>query len=458
MKHFRATSHPHWAMFQAGVGAVIRRHAPDWAGPLTAAAGEFAHARAQGKPAPQGPPEHLVGQHGQLMHKCWDAARLLAEWFAARVAGDAARATQAEDELRFSDMDPEWVVTLWDYVAHRVGPGHATPFPYIQYESMDDFVVPIPRNATVALVGDWGTGTAVAQGVMEQIRRKRPDVVIHLGDVYFAGTPEEMQANFMAVLDKSLERPRSGIRVYNLPGNHDMYSGGEGYYGLLPHLNPAEPYGQAAAQKASYFALRSGSWQLLAMDTSRNDRNLLGILDDVTFLDPREEEWHEQKVRSWSDQGGRTVLLSHHAPFGAFHAIGKYMQRPAPDRAVNPNLVATLSRLQGAGAIAAWFWGHVHNLEVYAPYAGLERGRCIGHGAIPVLVDDLPYEPLPGIEQPPALVDDPAKPGQGLRLGTDGLVYDNGYVILHLDDDARRVRAEYYVRTREHEPIFVEEF
>jgi len=364
------------------------------------------------------------------------------------------RAPDAEElanELQFSTCDPEWASTIPDYLDYFGVDGKKKPIPYVRYKSLDDFVLPtLPANATVALVGDWGTGTVDARRILEQVARHRPDVLIHLGDIYYSGTPDECQRYFLDVVDEVFDRRSRPIPVYTLTGNHDMYCGGVGYYGLLPKLNPSPPFSAAQAQGASYFALRStdGAWQLLAMDTSLHDHDPFAGDKDVTYLDPDEEAWHIDKVRRFTAQGGRTVLLSHHQLFSALEAIGDYRSRPADQQAINPRLFATFQKLQQAGDVAAWFWGHEHKLGIYQPWRGLAKGRCIGHGAIPTFRVDDPYKILDGLgADRPQPVADPADPSLPLQPAADDQVYAHGFAILQLDDRDRSATASYYQET-----------
>jgi hypothetical protein len=108
------------------------------------------------------------------------------------------------------------------------------------------------------------------------------------------------------------------------------------------------------------------------------------------------------------------------------------------------------------GQVSAWFWGHEHNLEIYEPYGPLVKGRCLGHGAIPVFTQQDPYSVADGIPNPPRLICDP-KTGEEVRLETDDEgVYAHGYAILDLDDDRCRAAASYYVETDATTPIYRE--
>ncbi|TIR17122.1 MAG: hypothetical protein E5X33_27150 [Mesorhizobium sp.] len=137
------------------------------------------------------------------------------------------------------------------------------------------------------------------------------------------------------------------------------------------------------------------------------------------------------RIREFS---GRTILLSHHPLFSAFSAIGA----PGTDgkrTAVNPNLLTAFERLSAEKAIAAWFWGHEHNLAIYNPFAGLSRGRCVGHGAVPVSVLDQIYEPLGDLGDTPTII-------PRTELGKGPGVYNHGYAMLAFRGKA--CRAEYF--------------
>lgn len=401
---------------------------------------------------------------GDEVASLWGCAKLAAELIEKKMRGDTAAAQQLEDELKFSTCDPEWLEAILQYEKYFGPSGHKREIPYVRYRQMDDFVLEtLPRNATVAVIGDWGTGTEAATALLSQVASHAPDVLIHLGDIYYSGTPNECQKYFLDVIDAVFDRRGDGsgdhppLPIYTMTGNHDMYCGGVGYYDLLPSLNPSPPFTPEQAQPASYCALRSpdGAWQLVLMDTGLHDHDPFTVSKDVTYLDPQEEDWHADKIERFGRGGGRTLLFSHHQLFSAFSGIGDYQSRPPDQQALNPKLYASFQRFAQAGDIAGWFWGHEHNLCVYQPYKGLAKGVCMGHAAIPTFLDDDPYTPLVGVADLPRLVTDPADPAKSLQLGADGDVYAHGFAILRLDDDNRTARVGYYVDTQE-EPIYEE--
>jgi predicted phosphodiesterase len=300
--------------------------------------------------------------------------------------------------LRFGPLDPRWLEALHNY--HRFLQRRRDQVPYVPYRSLDDYVLDglLPASGRVALFADWGTGTAEAVALLHQLASHDPDVVIHLGDIYYSGQQQEVERRFLAPCKDVFP----GVRphLFTLAGNHDMYSGGAPYYWLLGQLG----------QPASYFCLRNAHWQVIAIDTGRNsdvgDR-------EPTHLQKEEVAWVRDKVEGAG--GRRTILLSHHQLFSPYERIG--------GGTINPNLKGQLGPVLPPDTV--WYWGHEHDLILFGPHEGV-RGRCIGHGAIPVPVR------LGG--PPRARIDGGAIPVEGVApLGRNGLYYNNGYVILEFD-------------------------
>src|SRR5262249_43178746 len=130
--------------------------------------------------------------------------------------------------------------------------------------------IPIANDARIVIVGDWGTGLPRARNVATQMRaildegiaQNRQQHVIHLGDVYYAGWQKEYEERFLPDWPVKIEEANQ-IPSYSLNGNHDMYSGGFGYYDyLLKDPRFARQGG------SSYFRLVNDHWNLLSLDTS----------------------------------------------------------------------------------------------------------------------------------------------------------------------------------------------
>lgn len=246
-------------------------------------------------------------------------------------------------EFRFGD--PQWLSVLYQRLRTRFR-GKA---PFVAHQVASDFRVPLSDRATVALVSDWGTGNAHAAGVARQIRSRHPDHVIHLGDVYYAGTPREVENNF---LDMWRAFGPPAARYWALNANHDMYSGGHGYFGVaLPALG----------QPASYFNLQNRFWRLIGLDSAYVNH---------TFTVPQ-MAWLEAQLTG----DARNVLLTHHHLLSPFRKRGDSLEEW-----LHPHLAA--------GQLFAWFWGHEHHLIEFVEYRGV-KCRCIGHGSLPHLPPDL---------------------------------------------------------------------
>jgi hypothetical protein len=345
----------------------------------------------------------------------------------ARLTNDTAALAKLNDEAIAGVCDPAWLTTIEEYLKYFGPNGSRKEVPYIRPSSVGTKVIEIKPDAKVAIVGDWGTGAQPAIQLLKQINDEKPDVLIHLGDIYYSGTPIECQKNFAEPVERLLRTTGRDPKVFTLSGNHDMYCGGVGYYGLIQKLNPA-PF----TQLASFFCLRTTDerWQFLAMDTGLHDRSPSSVESVVTFLEPDELEWHRERIKEFP---GKTILMSHHQLFSAYSGIGSAVAgKRSP---LNARLYDAFKTLAVSGRIAAWFWGHEHTLSIYEPFAGLERGRCVGHGAVPTSIVDKIYEPLQDLTETPAIK---AK----TELANVGGIYAHGYAILNLEQDS--CKAAYY--------------
>jgi hypothetical protein len=316
-----------------------------------------------------------------------DCAKLAAEYAWAEITRNKKRAQELENELKYGGCDPLWSVALAVYLAWKAS---LSKIPYVRYKALDDFVIPLPAKAPlkIGVIADWGTGLEDAQWLLSEVMKQQPDLLIHLGDIYYAGMPEEVRDHFLTMVQAAAP----GMPVYTLSGNHDMYSGGKPYYWLLGQLNQA-PALQPYRQQASYFCLRNKDWQLLAMDTGYHDCDPFTVTTNLTYLDPKEAKWHADKL---ANAGGRqTILLSHHQLFTAF-GDGVGQDKNGKALAWNPRLKRVFASY--LEKIPAWLWGHEHNLEIFQPYLGLQRGRCVGASAIPLLASQDPYTPNPKLD------------------------------------------------------------
>lgn len=237
-----------------------------------------------------------------------------------------------------------WIRSLFDHVDRSVAHPLVRPAG-VEAETIGD-------AARIAMTADWGTALYGAPKIADQMRRLGPfDVLLHLGDVYYSGTEEEIQERFLDVWPKD-----AGRLNRTLNSNHEMYSGGFGYFKLaLPALE----------QTSSYFALQNRHWLLVCLDTAYVDHD----------IDAQQVAWLNlliEQVAS-ANQGvpKKLVLFSHQQPFSRLDNQG-------------PKLQQALRHLLESKGIFAWYWGHEHQCVIYDrhPQYGL-FGRCLGNGGIP---------------------------------------------------------------------------
>lgn len=433
------------SLFQSAVDQVVRSTTPSSAlasrpgtdNALVNAAATIASLKSQGQsPLPDVAPDEVA-------QDAWTCAKMGFALMEARARGDSAGADSIENDLRFNVCDPAWIKVIESYMQYFGPDGKRASIPYRRAAAIGPVTVPLKAGATVALIADWGTGTDVAVDLLKQAALQNPDVVIHLGDIYYSGTPQECDANFRNIVDSVLSRSTKDVPVYTLSGNHDMYSGGAGYYGLIDTLND-----HARLQPASFFCLRNDDWQFIALDTGLHDYDPFHGTEVLTFIEQDEEDWIVERIAEFS---GKTILLSHHQLFSALSQIGP-LQTGGKLVAHNPKLLASFQRFAQAAKqpVSAWFWGHEHSLSIYQPYLGLNRGRCIGHGAVPVIVDGPENAPDPRIVNPPAL--------QNVLLKEADKIYMHGFTIIRLGQGAQsgQASAEYYESSDGTTPMFTE--
>jgi len=243
-------------------------------------------------------------------------------------------------ELKFATNDAlGWALSVLDHV--RKSNYHALVRPSSTQPGV------MPEKARLAVLGDWGTGMYGAP-ISAQSIAADPNpywMLMHLGDVYYSGTLQEIQDRFLGLWPK-----RDGTLNRALNSNHEMYSGGHGYFdGTLVEFE----------QESSYFAYQNEKWLLLGLDTGYVDHD----------LDDEQAAW--VNYVAGQAPGQRIVLFSHHQPFSRLSDQG-------------PKLLSKLKVLLESGRVAAWYWGHEHACVLYDKHPGYGlMGRCIGHGGIP---------------------------------------------------------------------------
>lgn len=270
----------------------------------------------------------------------------------------------------------------WHYLKSRFGRRHAYQF----YPAEDDSGIyplqPAPGQGTVsvALLSDWANDTRESDAVAHLVTRYAPDYTLHLGDVYFVGTPKEIEENFTAPY-ASWHYGLSGSLA--LSGNHEMYSNGNAFFNhLLPAMFAMK--GEVKkTQRAGFFCLENEFWRIIGLDTAYTSvgRPLLEVLfPPDCHLRKEQTDWlkNEVKLGDPADRRG-IIFLSHHPVISGYRNA---YHRPARQ-------IAEL--LGEASRPVIWFWGHEHRLIGYRfgeVVEGLNLyGRCIGTGGMPVETD-----------------------------------------------------------------------
>jgi hypothetical protein len=187
------------------------------------------------------------------------------------------------------------------------------------------------------LLGDWGTGMYGAPHIADAVRTDNDgfELLLHLGDVYYSGTLDEINGRFLA-----LWPARSGATSRALNSNHEMFSGGEAYFTrTLPE------FGQAS----SYFAFQNTHWTLIGLDVAYLDHD----------IDDEQAWWVSEVVRNAGSR--KIVFFSHH------------------------QLYSTVGALLRSRRVFAWYWGHEHRCTIFEEpdrEFGI-YGRGIDHGGMP---------------------------------------------------------------------------
>ncbi len=282
---------------------------------------------------------------------------------------DSARSLQLTHNIRHAGDFLE--ARFWRWLVEYLRTVFRRRAKFLEYDLTDPLagIDVMPDVVSVALAGDWGTGTISAYRVRDEILARSPDITMHLGDVYYSGSQDEFDEYFLGADDwprGSLE-PADEITAlpsYALNGNHEMYSGGHAYFRAI-----RDHFGQ----EASFFCVENKHWRIVGLDTGYSAKLIPGLelLPFWVRFQAQNLEWLRRNVLSSSDTRP-ILLLSHHQWFSAFETEYGRLGR----------------ELGNDPRFLMWFWGHEHRLAGYGafrthPEGPLIRGRCIGHGGMP---------------------------------------------------------------------------
>lgn len=272
-------------------------------------------------------------------------------------------------EAAYGQLNSDWLqAVVNDILTHAYGkaPWGTTPaLKTLEGASSD--------SIKIAIFGDWGTGEADAQDVVSAAMALKPDYLIHLGDVYYTGTPDKNEEVLYWGMNNETDKlvdlwpaDQATGTSYTLNSNHEMYCGGRGYF------DDALGSTIFSHQKStSYFLLQNDDWQIFGLDSAYDTPATLymeGALnaDQITFLNNN------------YDSSKRVILLTHH---NAWDVTGQ---------SIVPTGSGSLwqDALNGLGGTPPdyWYWGHIHDGVIYQPVenGGIKTNiRCIGHAAMP---------------------------------------------------------------------------
>ena len=258
---------------------------------------------------------------------------------------------------KFDSGDIGWAIVLLARLDEALKGKHI----FIHHSNVSNFRHDLPGQTTVAMFADWATGEPPAFSIKAAIEKLSPEYTIHLGDTYYAGFEDEIRHNLIACWPGGVQYGKS----FTLNGNHEMYSGGNAYFELIPIFG----------QSASYFNLGNQYWRLIALDTSWCERggdtpaSSWGELVDVEIEWLKAQILHAQSF----NPPARIILLTHHQLFSAFDGTN-----------LGQVLLKQMKPFLDNGSIYAWFWGHEHRGIVYGQNKTYNfKARCIGHGGFP---------------------------------------------------------------------------
>lgn len=304
---------------------------------------------------------------------------------------------------KFSITDPGWVSSLIAMGVSKFRKPHPfNPAPAPSHVMAD--------RCRLVIVGDWGSGLPRAQKVGREMRKFVEESlaagtechVLHLGDVYYSGFDYEYRKRFLPYWPVNPgEEDRVGS--WSLNGNHDMYSGGHGFFGTLL---ADERFAKQA--KSSFFRLANNNWQFVGLDTAYDDNGL---------KDPQ-AVWLAETL---AKNPQRAVLLTHHQFFSA------YEDAPSVGQVLRDKLGHLLTERRIFGAI----WGHEHRCVLHAPHGNLEYSRLVGNGGVPVYMTHADSDGYAD----PAIFEDRRYLGSGLEQWAY-----MGFAVIDLDGGTLRAK------------------
>ncbi len=264
---------------------------------------------------------------------------------------------------KYEQLDPGWLEAGAEWLEHFIVPKHAfNPNPV---------VLAIDDDVQIGLAGDWGTGDwrtqanpAPSTDVRCHMAFLKPDLTIHLGDVYYAGTGNEEQHILTNLWPKA---PKGSLA---LNSNHEMYSGAGAYFQAIS--NP--PF--ETQKGCSFFALENANWVIVGLDSAYYSDELSLYRDGALFSNNSDPNNSVQLnfLKAQVAKGKKIIVLTHHNGL-------------SQDGTSKTTLWSqVMSAFPANAGPAYWYWGHVHAGVAYQPVgngAAKVLARCCGHGGLP---------------------------------------------------------------------------
>ena len=277
---------------------------------------------------------------------------------------------------RYCQLDYRWTLVMVFYYYYKLLPQkkhHFVP------PTMPVLNASAPKQAKIAIIGDFGTGPwndggklkCPAELVIEGVLAQKPDYIIHLGDVYYAGTPKEEKKNLLNMLPESYKN-----KVYTMNSNHEMYDGAKGLLGETLQ-NPR--FSQQGG--SSCFSLSIGEWIFVGLDSAYYDESFLYMKGSLCNKDEKYDQLGY--LNTLYQTGKKIFLMTHHN--------GIEVDKDGPK--TNTPLWTQVTGAMANNVPDAWYWGHVHNGIVYRDDLSIynvnpenpktSKMRCCGHASIP---------------------------------------------------------------------------
>ena len=363
---------------------------------------------------------------------------------------------------KYGQLDDGWIIAVFNYILnlvhhhdiHKFG----EPLTTVATMSAKDGT----SDPTIGIIGDWGGGRyqedgangkvpSPAERVLADVSKQPLDYLIHLGDVYYAGTDGKVRFDAQSASeeqDNLVELwPDQGTgRNYTLNSNHEMYGAAQGYFQTA--LNNPKPLFHHQ-QGSSFFALRypldpnagkGDSWLVLGLDSAYFSDTKNGpkmYMEGAIGADKLFSQDDKKQIKAieqvCTGHSGPIMVMTHHNPCDTI---------TTQTNVLYDQVVKAIGR-----APTMWIWGHVHNCIVYNQMvieadkqgpviSSITKSRCCGHGAVP-------FGPAWGLEKAQlpyvASTHDDAFPAGNPR------VY-NGYGTVTLHQDGGFTERYYEVR------------